>query len=80
MPHEKRTGLQIADILATAFRKYMFECNGFEDVESSYAKILKPFIYNPKENYKSYGLKILGKYYDCNTETIECLKNSHKFD
>ena len=80
MPHEKRAGLQIADIFATAFRKYMFECNSFEDVESSYAKILKPFIYNSKENYKSYGLKILGKYDDCNTETIECLKSSYKFD
>ncbi len=78
--HEKMAGLQIADVFATAFRKYMFECNSFGDVESSYAEILKPFVYNVNKNYRSYGLKILGEYNQCNIETVECLRKHFNFD
>ena len=72
-------GLQFADCFATAFRKYVFEPNSFGDVEISYAKILKPFIYNKKDNYKSYGFKILGTTANCKKETKMLLKD-YKID
>ncbi len=78
-PHNQLAGLQFADCFATAFRRYAFEINSLENVETSYANILKPFIYNRANNYKSYGFKILGKLDSCHPETKQLLKN-YKFE
>ena len=69
IPHNKMAGLQFADCFATAFRKYVFETNSLGGVETSYAKILKPFVYNKNGNYKSYGYKILGETSKCQKDT-----------
>lgn len=59
--HNKLAGLQFADVSARAFAEAV-EPNVYGRYENSYAKALKPALYEQNGNYTSYGVKMLGRY------------------
>lgn len=56
--HSRDAGLQLADIVASAFT-WGFEPNRYGHCESRYAEILKRVVYERKGNYLSYGMKLV---------------------
>ncbi len=72
--HEQLAGLQFADVFATAFRRYGYEGDRL-GVETSYIKILQPFLYKHGSKIPNYGIKIRGlNYHELTEETIQMLK------
>ena len=55
------TRRRAADVSARAFAEAV-EPNIYGRYESSYAKALKPVLYEQNGNYMSYGVKMLGRY------------------
>jgi hypothetical protein len=53
--------LQFADVSAAAFAAAV-EPNIYGRYENSYAKTLKPVLFQQKGNFTSYGVKMLGNY------------------
>ena len=56
--HSTRAGLQLADIVASAFANG-FEPDRYGNCESRYAELLKPVVYERGGNYLSYGVKVV---------------------
>lgn len=59
--HKSSAGLQFADVSARAFAEAV-EANEFGNYEQSYAKSLKPIVYDEKGKYLSYGVKLRATY------------------
>jgi len=56
----KRMGLQIADAIASSFFNAV-EPNQFGHTEDRYARTMKPVVYNYKNRYLGYGVKLWPK-------------------
>jgi len=56
--HSTRAGLQLADVIASAFSSAV-EPDNFGNCERRYAETLKPIVYQRYGNYLSYGMKPL---------------------
>lgn len=58
--HSKRAGLQLSDIIASAFTAAL-EPDVYGNCESRYAETLKPIVYSRNGNFLSYGVKLIPK-------------------
>lgn len=56
--HSRRAGLQLADIIASAFAAG-FEPDKFGNCEKRYSELLRPIVYNRGGNFLSYGVKVV---------------------
>lgn len=56
--HSRRAGLQLADVVASAFASGI-EPNRYGNCEPRYAELLKPIVFNRNGNYFSYGVKMV---------------------
>lgn len=56
--HSRRAGLQLADIIASAFAAG-FEPDKFGNCEKRYSELLRPVVYNRDGNFLSYGVKVV---------------------
>lgn len=59
--HSRRAGLQLADIVASAFSSGI-EPNRHGNCEARYAEILKPIVFQRNKNYFSYGMKLVPQF------------------
>jgi hypothetical protein len=62
--HSTNASLQLADVIASSFAAGV-EPNQFGNCERRYAEILKPITYRRKQNFLSYGVKVVPKYEEC---------------
>lgn len=56
--HSRRAGLQLADVIASAFASGV-EPNRYGNCEPRYAELLKPVVFHKNGNYFSYGVKLV---------------------
>lgn len=61
--HSTRAGLQLADVIASAFASAV-EPDNFGNCERRYAETLRPIVYQRYGNYQSYGVKPLPWFHE----------------
>nr|WP_246728338.1 DUF3800 domain-containing protein [Microvirga terricola] len=61
--HSTHAGLQLADVVASAFASGV-EADKYGNCESRYAELLKRTVYERNGNYLSYGLKLVPRHND----------------
>lgn len=58
LDHSRRAGLQLADVIASAFASGV-ELNRYGNCEPRYAEVLKSIVFHRAKNYFSYGVKLV---------------------
>lgn len=62
--HSRSASLQLVDAVASSFAAGL-EPDRYGNIETRYAELLKPVTYNLRNNYLSYGVKIVPRHEDC---------------